>query len=226
MKIAQGKGNPEGNRRGTGTGQRPKGTNRRTPDEGKPEDGGRRGRTRRANGKPEESPPGTPEAVRSGPKPPGESPGIWGHTHLRRRWRSAGRAGRAARLAQAHLAPPGPAGPSDARRGLARAAACVPWIRDQSAVSGGWEYVPAGRDAHPVPGVCRPLTEVGRIRIQNGCRTAVTQGYTPRRLKLRLKRCRQAAGLCYNKAPRRGVIGSHIVRTRAGDGSGQFSYFM
>ena len=67
------------------------------------------------------------------------------------------------------------AGSSDARRGLARAAACVPWIRDQSAVSGGWEYVPAGRDAHPVPGVCRPLTEVGRIRIQNGCRTAVTR---------------------------------------------------
>ena len=64
VKIAQGKGNPEGNRRGTGTGQRPKGPNRRTPDEGKPEEGGRRGRTRRANGKPEESPPGEPEDVR------------------------------------------------------------------------------------------------------------------------------------------------------------------
>jgi hypothetical protein len=62
--IAQGKGNPEGNRRRTGTGQRPKGPNRRTPDEGKPEDGGRRGRTRRANGKPEESPQGRPEDVR------------------------------------------------------------------------------------------------------------------------------------------------------------------
>ncbi len=58
VKIAQGKGNPEGNRTGTGTGQRPKGTNRRTPDEGKPEEGGRRGGTRRANGKPEESPQG------------------------------------------------------------------------------------------------------------------------------------------------------------------------
>ena len=64
VKIAQGKGNPEGNRGGTGTGQRPKGTNRRTPDEGKPEEGGRRGRTRRANGKPEESPHGKPEDVR------------------------------------------------------------------------------------------------------------------------------------------------------------------
>ncbi len=64
VKVAQGKGNPEGNRRGTGTGQRPKGTNRRTPDEGKPEKGGRRGRTRRATGKPEESPQGKPEDVR------------------------------------------------------------------------------------------------------------------------------------------------------------------
>jgi hypothetical protein len=58
VKIALGKGTPQGNRRGTGTGPRPKGTNRRTPNEGKPEDGGGRGRTRRANGKPEESPPG------------------------------------------------------------------------------------------------------------------------------------------------------------------------
>jgi hypothetical protein len=57
VEIAQGKGNPEGNRRRTGTGQRPKGTNRRTPDQGEPREGGRRGRTRRANGKPEESPP-------------------------------------------------------------------------------------------------------------------------------------------------------------------------
>ena len=64
VKIAQGNGNPEGNRGGTGTGQRPKGTNRRTPDEGKPEEGGRRGGTRRATGKPEESPQGKPEAVR------------------------------------------------------------------------------------------------------------------------------------------------------------------
>ena len=54
----------QGNRWGTGTGQRPKGTNRRTPDEGKPEEGGRRGRTRRATGKPEESPQGKPEDVR------------------------------------------------------------------------------------------------------------------------------------------------------------------
>ena len=36
-------GSLEGLRRGTGTGQRPKGTNRRTPDEGKPAEGGRRG---------------------------------------------------------------------------------------------------------------------------------------------------------------------------------------
>src|SRR5271165_2583420 len=64
VKIAQGKGTLEGNRRGTGTGQRPKGPNRRTPDEGKPEEGGGRGRTRRANGKPEESPPREPEDVR------------------------------------------------------------------------------------------------------------------------------------------------------------------
>ena len=55
VKIAQGKGNPEGNRGGTGNGQRPKETNRRTPDEGKPEEGGRRGGTRRATGKPEEA---------------------------------------------------------------------------------------------------------------------------------------------------------------------------
>ena len=64
VRIAQGEGTPEGHRRGTGAGQRPKGTNRRTPDEGKPEEGGRRGRTRRANGKPEESPRGEPEDVR------------------------------------------------------------------------------------------------------------------------------------------------------------------
>jgi len=43
VKIAQGtqgKGNPEGNRRGTGPGPRPKGPNRTTPDDGKPEEGG------------------------------------------------------------------------------------------------------------------------------------------------------------------------------------------
>ena len=51
-------GNPEGNRRRTGTGQRPKGPNRRTPDEGKPGTAGEGGRARRANGKPEESPQG------------------------------------------------------------------------------------------------------------------------------------------------------------------------
>ena len=43
------------------------------------------------------------------------------------------------------------------------------------------------------PGVCRPLTEVGRIRIQNGWRAAVTQGYTPRRLKLGPKRWMSAS---------------------------------
>jgi energy-coupling factor transporter ATP-binding protein EcfA2 len=56
VRIAQGKGSPEGNRRRTGTGQRPKGTNRRTPDEGKPEEGGRRGKNpagkRETGGKP------------------------------------------------------------------------------------------------------------------------------------------------------------------------------
>jgi len=41
-----------------------------------------KGTTRRANGKPEESPPASPEAVRSGPKSPGENPGIWGRTHV------------------------------------------------------------------------------------------------------------------------------------------------
>ena len=39
-----------------------------------------------------------------------------------------------------------------------------------------------------MPGVCRPLTEVGRIRIQDRCRTSVTQGYTSRRLMDRPKR--------------------------------------
>ena len=39
------------------------GNNRRTLDEGKPEEGGRRRRTRRATGKPEESPQGKPEDV-------------------------------------------------------------------------------------------------------------------------------------------------------------------
>jgi len=53
--------------------------------------------------------------------------------------------------------------------------------------------VPAGWGAHLVPGVRRPLTEVGWIRIQNGCRTAVTQGYTSRRLKLRLRRSMSAS---------------------------------
>ncbi len=58
VKIAQGKGTPEGSRRGTGTGPRPKGPNRGTLDEGKPEEGGGRGRTRRANGKPGGKPAG------------------------------------------------------------------------------------------------------------------------------------------------------------------------
>ena len=82
-------------------------TRGRTPDAGKPEDGGRRGRTRRANGKPEESPPGTSEAVRSGPKPPGESPGIWGRTH-RQSWPGSTTCTGFSRV-------PGPVGPSDAR---------------------------------------------------------------------------------------------------------------
>jgi hypothetical protein len=56
-------------------------------------------------------PAGTPEAVRSGPKPPGESPGIWGRTHPPRRWRSPGGVGRWARLIPAHLVLPQPAGP-------------------------------------------------------------------------------------------------------------------
>ena len=167
--IAQGKGtggkterDPEpGDGRGKQTGDRRTKGNQRTAGEGG-EPGGQTGSRRKARR-------GKPEAVRSGPRPPGESPGIWGRTHLRCRWRGPGEVGRAARLAPAQLAPPGPAGSSDARRGLARAAGCVWWIRDQSTVSGGWEYVPAGWDAHLVPGVCRPLTEVGRIRIQNGC---------------------------------------------------------
>jgi hypothetical protein len=50
VKTARGKGNRKGNRRGSGTGRRPRETNRRPPDEGKPEEGRRRGRTRRANG--------------------------------------------------------------------------------------------------------------------------------------------------------------------------------
>ena len=55
MKIAQGKGDPEGNRRGTGTGQRPKGTtggrwtkgSQRKADEGE-EPGGQPGNRRKA----------------------------------------------------------------------------------------------------------------------------------------------------------------------------------
>ena len=63
VEIAQGKGNPEGNRRRTGTGQRPKGTNRRTPDQGNhgkagegEEPGGQTGSRRKARrGKPEDA---------------------------------------------------------------------------------------------------------------------------------------------------------------------------
>src|SRR5271169_283276 len=43
VKVAQGEGNPEGNRTGQ---RRPKARNLRTPGEGKPEEGGRRGRAR------------------------------------------------------------------------------------------------------------------------------------------------------------------------------------
>src|SRR5271167_2113932 len=65
VKVAQGEGNPEGNRRGSepdsdgrrdGTGERRAKGNRRKADEG--EESGW------ANGKPEESPDGKPEAVR------------------------------------------------------------------------------------------------------------------------------------------------------------------
>ena len=65
VKVAQGEGNPEGNRRGTEpdsdgrrdrTGERRTKGNRRTAGEGE-EPGW-------ANGKPEESPDGNPEAVR------------------------------------------------------------------------------------------------------------------------------------------------------------------
>ena len=49
--------------------------------------------------------------------------------------------------------------------------------------------------------VRRPLTGVGRIRIQNGCRTAVTPGYTPRRLKLRLRRSMSASASTTSARP-------------------------
>ena len=64
VKIAQGKGNPEGNRRRTGTGQRPKGTNRRMPDEGKPEEGGRTGENPAGKRETGGKPAGNPEVVR------------------------------------------------------------------------------------------------------------------------------------------------------------------
>jgi len=51
-----GKPAPGNSRRARTADRRTKGNQRRTPDAGKPEDGGRRGQTRRANGKPEESP--------------------------------------------------------------------------------------------------------------------------------------------------------------------------
>jgi hypothetical protein len=108
------------------TDRRTKGYQRRTPEAGKPEDGGRRGQIPAGKRETGGKPAGTPEAVRSGPKPPGESPGIWGRTHPPRRWRSPGRVGRRARLTPAHLAPR-TGRPSDARRRLARDAG-VPWI--------------------------------------------------------------------------------------------------
>src|SRR6266536_4954495 len=48
VKVAQGEGNPEGNRRGTEPNRTAtaEGRNLRTPGEGKPEEGGRRGRAR------------------------------------------------------------------------------------------------------------------------------------------------------------------------------------
>jgi hypothetical protein len=151
-------------------------------------------------GKPEESPPGNRRPCGEAPNHPVRVRGFG----AARIYDAAGAV--LAEWAGQHdshrlISRPGPAGSSDARRGLARAAACMPWIRDQSTVSGGWEYVPAGRDAHLVPTVCRPLTEVGRIRIQNGCCTAVTQGYTPRRLKLRLKRWMSASASTTSARP-------------------------
>ena len=64
VKIAQGKGTRRDTEGEPEPGNGRRGQNRRTPDDGKPEEGGRRGRTRRANGKPEESPRGEPEDVR------------------------------------------------------------------------------------------------------------------------------------------------------------------
>ena len=74
VKIAQGKGNPEGNRGGTGTGQWPKGTNRRTPDEGnqrKADEGeepggqpGNRRKARRGNRRPCDEAPDRPVRAR------------------------------------------------------------------------------------------------------------------------------------------------------------------
>ena len=60
-------GNPEGNRRGTGTRATAEGNNPEKAGRRKPKKGGRRGGTRGANGKPEEGPQGKPEDVRLGP---------------------------------------------------------------------------------------------------------------------------------------------------------------
>jgi len=61
VEIAEKERETGGKPKGNGTGQRrPKGRNRRTPDEGKPEEGGRRGRTqlgkRETGGKPGREP--------------------------------------------------------------------------------------------------------------------------------------------------------------------------
>jgi hypothetical protein len=55
----------------------------------------------------------------------------------------------------------------------------------------------AGAGDYMILGVCRPLTEVGRIRIQNGCCTAVTQGCRPRRVS----RCTSASASTISARP-------------------------
>jgi len=82
VEIAEGKGNRRGtegepNRTATAEGTEPENAGRRETEEG-----GRRGRNRLGKRETGGKPGREPEDVRWGPKPPGESPGIWGRTYI------------------------------------------------------------------------------------------------------------------------------------------------
>jgi hypothetical protein len=88
--------------------------------------------------------------VRSGPRPPGESPGIWGRTHLRCRWRRPGWSAQTAHSRRTSLEGDGARSASRPPRVPGGRRAC--WHRSARASDFGYAItVPPGTRITPAP---------------------------------------------------------------------------